>query len=234
IDLPRLAALAIARGEADLPSRYLLTDRLALDAVLARQIAATPAGRSSPLSRESPHGRCRLFAPDGSPFHFDHSHLTYGASRDMVSALMRSRGAPTAAHHAHDLLNCTSVATSNSTTPTSASQSEQRADQTRPPRHQLRRDQQLHQRPDHQRKYAENEARIADRDQQIEIAIMADGHHRGKACAILVNRAAWTDVPEGFKPRPQHRVLRAVIPHGAPDQAAPGKGPGAEQATLHH
>lgn len=104
IDLPRLAALAIARGEADLPSRYLLTDRLALDAVLARKIAATPAGYFSPLSRECPQGRCRLFAPDGSPFHFDHSHLTYGASRDMVSALMRSRGAATAAHRAHDIL----------------------------------------------------------------------------------------------------------------------------------
>lgn len=101
VDLPRLATLSILRNDGDLPAGHLLADRFTLDAALARLVRATPAAYFSPQRAECPAGRCRLFATDGSPMHFDHSHLTYGASRDLLPGLLAARAFP---HGSHQIL----------------------------------------------------------------------------------------------------------------------------------
>ena len=44
---------------------------------------------------ECPKGVCPLFASDGSPFHFDISHYTLGASRDLAAKLPLEAITPT-------------------------------------------------------------------------------------------------------------------------------------------
>lgn len=86
-DEPALLVFATQRGDAALPQRFLLRDRLALDGRLAPQVRAAGARYLSARDLECPGGRCQPQMPDGTPRHFDHSHLTPPAARALVSAL---------------------------------------------------------------------------------------------------------------------------------------------------
>ncbi|MGB3846559.1 MAG: hypothetical protein WA940_11880, partial [Sphingopyxis sp.] len=68
---------------------------VALDRLMAPQVRAAGATYISMQDLECPAaGVCPLFAPDGSPFHFDYGHYTLPASRQIVAALPLEAIAP--------------------------------------------------------------------------------------------------------------------------------------------
>ncbi|WP_315764539.1 acyltransferase family protein [Sphingomonas sp. Y38-1Y] len=87
-DLPLLIVRAGEASDPSLPERYRLAKRIALDREMAAPIAAAGATYVSAVAAECPGGRCRVLTTDGSPFHFDHSHLTPAGAREIARALV--------------------------------------------------------------------------------------------------------------------------------------------------
>lgn len=88
VELPTLIVRASLTGDADLPARFRLNDRIALDREMAPLIHKSNATYFSVVAFECPVDRCRLLASDSTPFHFDHSHLTPDAARELVNTLI--------------------------------------------------------------------------------------------------------------------------------------------------
>lgn len=91
MDLPRLLALASMRHDPTLPGRFLLMDRIALDRTVADALHGLPVTYVSMRAFECGQGPCRTTASDGTPQHFDHSHLTQSAAQDTVAAMVSER-----------------------------------------------------------------------------------------------------------------------------------------------
>lgn len=88
VELPTLIVRASLAGDANLPMRFRLDDRIALDREMAPLIRKADASYFSAVALECPLGRCRLLAGNSTPFHFDHSHLTPEAARELVKAVI--------------------------------------------------------------------------------------------------------------------------------------------------
>jgi len=85
VDLPRLVARADVLNEPSYPGRFLLADRLALDDVIARDLATAPVSYVSAKHWECNMSLCRPTIGDAAPRHFDHSHLIEPAAQDFVT-----------------------------------------------------------------------------------------------------------------------------------------------------
>ena len=82
---PAMLARAMISGD---PSRLQATmdhDRMTLDGEMARRLANSGAAYISVESIECPMGKCRQTTADGGPMQFDYGHLTFAASRWVVS-----------------------------------------------------------------------------------------------------------------------------------------------------
>jgi len=88
VDLPMLIVRAASSGDPTLPARFRLADRLALDREMAPLISRTGAIYFSAAAFECPSGKCALTTEDGTPLHFDHSHLTPVGAQALVTALL--------------------------------------------------------------------------------------------------------------------------------------------------
>jgi len=86
IDLPTLVVRAALAGKPELPVRFQLSDRAALDREMAPMVRESGALYFSEIAFECPAGRCRLMV-EKAPVHFDHSHLTPEAASALVAAL---------------------------------------------------------------------------------------------------------------------------------------------------
>lgn len=86
-EFPRLLANAMLRGDPHLVDRLMVVDRKPLDDELARMVATTDARYLSEIDVECPSGQCRLFDPDGGPFHFDYGHVTLAGARAIAARL---------------------------------------------------------------------------------------------------------------------------------------------------
>jgi len=86
-EFPRLLAGAMLRGDPHSVDRLMVADRKPLDEELARMVATTGARYLSEADFECPAGRCRLFDPDGGPFHFDYGHMTLAAARAVAAEM---------------------------------------------------------------------------------------------------------------------------------------------------
>jgi peptidoglycan/LPS O-acetylase OafA/YrhL len=86
-EFPRLLAAAMLRGDPHSVDRLRVADRKSLDEELERMVATTDARYFSEIEIECPNERCRLFDPDGGPFHFDYGHVTLAAARDIAAHL---------------------------------------------------------------------------------------------------------------------------------------------------
>lgn len=85
--LARLLAHSMLRGDTELARGSRRTDLIAIDREMRDAVTAAGGSYVSMQDLECPRGVCPLFASDGAPFHFDYSHYTLGASRDMVAKL---------------------------------------------------------------------------------------------------------------------------------------------------
>ncbi len=86
-EFARLLADAMLRGDPHSVDRLMVADRKPLDEELARLVATTDARYLSEIDVECPAGQCRLFDPDGGPFHFDYGHITLSGARAIVARL---------------------------------------------------------------------------------------------------------------------------------------------------
>jgi peptidoglycan/LPS O-acetylase OafA/YrhL len=93
--LARLLARATARGDVDLARDSRRMDLLVEDRAMRDAVVAAGGTYVSMQDLECPKGDCPLFASDGSPFHFDISHYTLGASRDLAAKLPLEAITPT-------------------------------------------------------------------------------------------------------------------------------------------
>lgn len=93
--LARLLARATARGDVDLARDSRRMDLLVEDRAMRDAVVAAGGTYVSMQDLECPKGVCPLFASDGSPFHFDISHYTLGASRDLAAKLPLEAITPT-------------------------------------------------------------------------------------------------------------------------------------------
>lgn len=86
-DMPRVLARAVANDDPAMVARNGDTTRTAFDAAMRRALAGTGAHYVSMIDLECPRGACPALAPDGRPFHFDTTHFTLSASREIVGRL---------------------------------------------------------------------------------------------------------------------------------------------------
>lgn len=88
-DLPRLLTLSLMRHDPDGPQAFLLRDRLALDTTIAQALRGVPVTYLSMVAQECgpDHHSCRTQTADGTPMHFDHSHLTQRAAQEAVARM---------------------------------------------------------------------------------------------------------------------------------------------------
>ncbi len=86
-EFPRLLAGAMLRGDPHSVDHLMVADRKPLDKELARMVATTGARYLSEAEVECPAERCRLFDPDGGPFHFDYGHITLAGARAVVAQM---------------------------------------------------------------------------------------------------------------------------------------------------
>jgi hypothetical protein len=68
---------------------------IAVDRRMRGAVVAAGGTYVSMQALECPAGVCPLLASDGAPFHFDISHYTLGASRDLAAKLPLDAIAPT-------------------------------------------------------------------------------------------------------------------------------------------
>ena len=86
-DMPRVLARAVANDDPAMIARNGDATRASLDATMRRTLAGTGAHYVSMIDLECPRGACPALAPDGRPFHFDTTHFTLSASREIVGRL---------------------------------------------------------------------------------------------------------------------------------------------------
>lgn len=89
VDLPRLLTLSLMRQDRALPQGFVLRDRIDLDGTIRQALRGLPVTYVSMVAREcgTAAGPCRTVTTDGAPIHFDHSHLTQSAAREVVAVL---------------------------------------------------------------------------------------------------------------------------------------------------
>jgi len=86
-DMPRVLARAVANDDGAMVARNADTTRVGVDRALRDALAGTGAHYVSMIDLECPGSTCPRLAPDGRPFHFDTTHFTLSASREMVGRL---------------------------------------------------------------------------------------------------------------------------------------------------
>lgn len=89
VDLPRLLTLSLMRKDPSLPQGFVLHDRIILDKSVAQALRGLPVIYQSMAARECglEGGPCRTVTANNVPMHFDHSHLTQSAARDVVAGM---------------------------------------------------------------------------------------------------------------------------------------------------
>ena len=87
-DLPVLLVRSAREHDPQLPDRYRLADRIALDRAMAAPVRAAGATYASAIDTECEAGACRVTTADGTPLHFDHSHFTPPGARSTLAAIL--------------------------------------------------------------------------------------------------------------------------------------------------
>jgi hypothetical protein len=86
-DFPSLLARAMEQEDLGSMAHHHIEGRKQLDRRMAREVTAAGGDYLSLIDLLCPGGTCRLFAPDGSPMHFDYSHLTLSGARWLVDRI---------------------------------------------------------------------------------------------------------------------------------------------------
>jgi peptidoglycan/LPS O-acetylase OafA/YrhL len=84
---PRILATSIRRGDLSRVEAFRVQEGAAIDRAMQKASEAAGAEYYSLYQRECSGNRCRLFASNDVPMHFDSGHLTLEGSRELLSGL---------------------------------------------------------------------------------------------------------------------------------------------------
>ena len=87
IAIALFSSSVMAQDDPGSMAEHQIEERRALDRRMARTVAEAGGDYVSLIGLLCPRGPCRLFAPDGSPMHFDYSHLTLSGARWLVDRI---------------------------------------------------------------------------------------------------------------------------------------------------